>query len=124
MIDCNVPTWFFLPFADLLYYITQSAQSKLLPCYFDYLLLNRPIIHFTYDYDYYKNKDRGLYYDLKDVNGGRIVYNYNELINSIEMYIRNPKIDEEIRIKRKNEFLTFDNGGSSQYIIKKLLKNE
>lgn len=92
-------------------------------CYFDYLLLNRPIIHFAYDYEYYKNKDRGLYYDLKDVNGGRIVYNHNELINSIEMYIKNPKIDEEIRIKRKNEFLTFDNGGSSQYIVDKLLKD-
>lgn len=30
-------------------------------CFFDYLVLNRPIIHFIYDYESYKRKDRGIY---------------------------------------------------------------
>ena len=36
-------------------------------CFFDFLILDRPIIHFLYDYDYYKEKDRGLYYEKEGV---------------------------------------------------------
>ena len=35
--------------------------------FFDYLILDRPIVHFLYDYEYYKSNDRGLYYEKEDV---------------------------------------------------------
>lgn len=53
-------------------------------CYFDFMLLRRPIIHFAYDYDHYKKNDRGTYYDLKEVSGGEIVYTDQQLLLCIQ----------------------------------------
>ena len=53
----------FLAAADML--ITDYSS-----CFFDYLITNRPIIHYLYDYDYYVKEDRGVYYDVMDVVAG------------------------------------------------------
>lgn len=90
-------------------------------CYFDFLLLNRPIIHFVYDYKYYSEKDRGLYYNLKDVCGGKICYDFNSLLQYIEEYLNNPDLDSPERDKVRKRFVTYDDGKSSDKIIKYIL---
>lgn len=52
--------------------------------FFDYLLLNRPIIFFPFDYDDYITQDRELYYDYEDVTPGFHATNIKELISAIE----------------------------------------
>lgn len=50
--------------------------------YIDYLILNRPIIHFVYDLDKFINDDRGLYRnDFSQDAAGPVVRNTEELIN-------------------------------------------
>lgn len=49
----------------------------------EYAILNRPILFFTYDLDSYLANERGFYYDFKTTVPGPIVYNSDELIETI-----------------------------------------
>ena len=85
-------------------------------CFFDYLIENRPIIHFVYDYEYYKNKDRGLYYDISDVAAGTVAENTDELINAIETNLRSdPKHARRQEIK--NKYITFETEANCKKIF-------
>ncbi|MCD7808411.1 MAG: CDP-glycerol glycerophosphotransferase family protein [Erysipelotrichaceae bacterium] len=51
---------------------------------FDYVLLNKPIVYFTYDLeDYTGNNGRGLYYDFDDYVFGPIAKNSKELCDAL-----------------------------------------
>lgn len=50
---------------------------------FDYALLNKPIVYYTYDLDEYES-GRGLYYDFKDYVFGDVTKNCDELIQAIK----------------------------------------
>ncbi|MDF2884707.1 MAG: putative CDP-glycerol:glycerophosphate glycerophosphotransferase [Clostridiaceae bacterium] len=90
-------------------------------CYFDFLLLDRPIIHFVYDYKYYSEKDRGVYYNIEDVCGGKICFDFNSLLKSIEDYLSNPNVDSDQRDKARKRFVTYDDGNCSDKIIKYIM---
>lgn len=49
---------------------------------FDYLLVNKPIVYFTYDLDKYRG-GRGLYYKFEEYVYGRVTTNTEELIEGI-----------------------------------------
>ena len=92
-------------------------------CFFDYLVLNRPIIHFLFDYDTYSNMDRGLYFRIEDVACGKVCYNEDKLIESIEAYLNDKNIDEQLRIKRKNQFMQYDTENTNNNIFRFLMNN-
>ena len=50
---------------------------------FDYALLDKPVVYFTYDLELYEN-DRGLYYDFKDYVYGSVSKNSKELVKAIK----------------------------------------
>lgn len=50
---------------------------------FDYVLLNKPIIYYTYDLRDYK-KDRGLYFEFDEYVYGEVVLDMNNLIQAIK----------------------------------------
>lgn len=93
-------------------------------CYFDFLLLNRPIIHYVYDHKYYNKEDRGLYYKLKDACGGKISYEFSNLLKCIEEYLIDPNLDSIQRANVKNRFVTFEDGKSSEKMIKFIMKKK
>ena len=92
--------------------------------YVDYLLLDRPIIFFTYDYEFYEKENRGLQYDLKTIAPGPLIYSGKELIKSI----RNISlIEQEYKDKRNllnNEFNKYQDGKSTERLLNflKILK--
>ena len=92
-------------------------------CFFDYLVLNRPIIHFLYDYDYYKTSDRGLYYDINDVSCGRCCFSDEELKKEIRYYIENPSSDEDVRKNRKQLFMEYETPKTNEAILSFIQKN-
>lgn len=92
-------------------------------CFFDFLLLNRPIIHFLYDYDNYINNDRGLYYSKEDVCCGDCVYNSNELINSIINNINCINKDRELRLLRKNTFMNYSSNKACKIIYQRIIQD-
>ncbi len=89
--------------------------------YFDYLLLNKPIIFTPFDMDDYL-KDRDFYYDYKDVTPGPIAKNWDDVINAIKDINDNPKLYEKERLKINDMFNKFKDGNSSQRIYEQVIK--
>jgi CDP-glycerol glycerophosphotransferase len=76
-------------------------------CFFDYLILNRPIIHFLYDYEYYRDKDRGLIRDKEDVVCGDVAYDWEGLFTTIKENYGNYDRNRSLRKQRISEYMQY-----------------
>ena len=86
----------------------------------EFAMLNKPVVFFTYDFDSYMTKERGFYFDFKSTVPGPIVYDSNQLINTI----KNKDFSESKLSKFvKTQFDEID-GKSSQRVVDFLLKYE
>ncbi len=102
--------------------VTDILITDYSSCFFDYLICNKPIIHFLYDYEYYRDKDRGLYFSAEDVIAGAIAYTEKELIHEIERAIKHPSDNNMLRSRCKERYMQYESENSSQLIIEYLLK--
>ncbi len=74
-------------------------------CFFDFSLLQRPVIHFAYDYDLYVAQ-RGVVYDLKEICAGPVVATQDELLHALAesdaalLQQRGPKFNEPIAFEK------------------------
>lgn len=92
-----------------LLYNTDILITDYSSCYIDYLLLNRPIIFYCFDYEKYIKKDREMYFDYLTVTPGPKVKTFNELLSSLDSSINgNIEYVEELR-KVKNLFYSIEN---------------
>ena len=84
----------------------------------DYTILNKPIILFAYDLDDYINEERGFYFDYKEKVPGKIVYDIDELIESIKK--------KDFDLEKLNEFSKLQFGdfktNSSKLILDYILE--
>lgn len=87
--------------------------------YFDFLLLNRPIIFLPYDLDQYTGS-RGLNFDFDTNAPGVKPDNNSSFINSLKIYFEVPSTDEAERIRVRNKFNKFTDDKSSERIIEKI----
>ncbi len=71
-------------------------------CFIDFMLTDKPMISFAYDYENYKENERGTFYDLDFVFPGDICRNLFEVLDTLQKY-------------HKNNYTTMDN----LYSIKK-----
>lgn len=84
--------------------------------FFDYLILDRPIIHYLYDYDFYRTQDRGLYYNKEDVIGGEEAKTPHQLIDAIIRNMQNPVLYHEKRDRIKKIYLKYESSDSCEAI--------
>lgn len=91
-------------------------------CFFDYLILDRPIIHYLYDYDYYANKDRGLYYKKEEVVCGDVASDVEELLGCIEKNLIDPARNHELRKERARKFISFETPDSLLNLYNEIIK--
>ena len=112
----NVSAQILLAATDLL--ITDYSS-----CFFDYLILDRPIIHFIYDYDYYVNHDRGVYYTKEHVCCGDIAISKEELPDLIIQNMEIPEKEHDIRMKRRQDYMTYDIPDTCEKIYKSILES-
>lgn len=87
-------------------------------CFYDFLLLDRPIIHYLYDYYYYSQNDRGLYYKKEDVNCGAVAESEEMLISSIEESLRDGSVYHDLRKERKNKYMEYESHSSCEDVFK------
>lgn len=83
---------------------------------FDYALLNKPIIYYTYDLEEYE-KDRGLYFSFQDYVYGEIVYDFYNLVKAI-------KKENLMDDKRKafiKQFMEACDGNSTKRVVESIL---
>lgn len=90
--------------------------------FLDYVLLDRPIIHYVYDYDYYKNIDSGLYFGIEEFYAGPIVYNYDDLIVELDKAMKGIDEFSERRSYIRNKFMSYETGKASEIIFKTITK--
>jgi CDP-glycerol glycerophosphotransferase (TagB/SpsB family) len=81
--------------------------------YIDYLLLDKPIIFFCFDYEEYIEKSRGFYYSYDEVTPGDKVFSAEELEGIL---CANEIKDEwgEVRGVIRNKFFTYKDGNSAK----------
>lgn len=109
--------------AQILLAATDLLITDYSGCFFDYTLLNRPIIHYLYDYEKYKYQDRGLYYEKEEVVAGTVVTKKEELIEEIIRNLDNPALYEKRRKMVREKYLTYDNKNNSKNIYEYILKS-
>lgn len=105
-----------------LYLISDMLITDYSSVMFDYALLDKPMLFFTYDLEDYRDNLRGMYVDIEKEAPGPLVFNTEEVINAII------NIDEEMKkygekiSAFKNRYLTYENGNSCQTIIDTVIK--
>lgn len=91
-------------------------------CYFDYLLINRPIIFTPFDYEEYLNNDRELYFKYDEIIAGPKTKDWTEVEKEIlEIYKGNDTYKEK-RIKMNNKFNEYKDSNSSRRIFEFISK--
>jgi len=91
--------------------------------YYDYLLMDRPIVFYNYDYDDYK-ENRDFLYDYEENTPGPKVQTQDDLLKAIEEYLINPELDSEFRTKIKKRFHKHTDGKACERthnLIKQLM---
>lgn len=86
---------------------------------FDYYLLDKPVVYYTYDLDDYK-KERGLYYEFEDYVYGSVAYNMDELIEAI----KKPAMDKEQRRVFNEKFMEACDGKSTEKTYKYIFEEK
>ena len=102
-----------------LYLISDILITDYSSVMFDYALLNRPILFFTYDMEFYKDNLRDFYFDINTVPGP-LIETTEELVD----FIKN-NTEEEYFEKYgdkyqafKEKYNEFDDGKASENIIR------
>ncbi|HRY28272.1 MAG TPA: CDP-glycerol glycerophosphotransferase family protein [Candidatus Moranbacteria bacterium] len=88
--------------------------------YFDFLLLDRPIVFASFDLDMYE-KERGFYYDYKTVAPGLKAQTWPDIILQIEQSISKDMFKEE-REKTNKIFNHWQDGKSSERVYDEIVK--
>jgi CDP-glycerol glycerophosphotransferase (TagB/SpsB family) len=90
--------------------------------YFDFLLLDRPIVFFDYDYEEYSTNMGGFYYDYEENAPGIKARSQNELHKALFSSLNGDVCFAKKRKKVLNCFHTYQDARSSNRIIKSILK--
>lgn len=91
-------------------------------CFFDYLITDRPIIHYAYDYEYYRDKDRGLYYDISEVAAGTVARTPEELLAALEKSLT----DDDGAVRRqmiRERFITYESDHSCRDVFERICRS-
>ncbi len=107
-----------------LYLISDILITDYSSVMFDYAILDRPIILFSYDYNEYKNKLRGVYVDIEDESPGKIVYTSKELEEAIININQIEKETKDLRRKFQEKFLQYESKDSSEKIFNTVINNK
>lgn len=88
--------------------------------YFDFLLLQKPMLFFPFDKEQYKNEVGGFYYPYDSVTPGVKVYDWSRLIFELKKLIRGQD-EYQFERKRINElFNTYKDKDSSARVYKEI----
>jgi CDP-glycerol glycerophosphotransferase (TagB/SpsB family) len=98
------------PIADVypLLRLTDILITDYSSIYFDFLLLDRPIIFFPYDLDNYLKNDRDMYFDYYSMTPGPKCHNYDELEYNLELLMNTNHTDDFADFRAKVTAFTHD----------------
>ena len=106
-----------------LYLISDIFITDYSSAMFDYSILDRPILLYTYDLYEYHEKLRGLYFDIKEKKPGPILFTSEEVEDAIKNIDDIEEEYKECRKKFQEEFIHYECENSSEQIFNKLTSN-
>jgi len=84
--------------------------------YFDFLLLDRPVIFTPFDIKEYINKDRQLYYDYNEVTPGPKCKNWDEVLIELDKILKSEDGYKKERQQVNDYFNKYKDGNSSKRV--------
>jgi len=112
--EVNSDIYPILPVSDFL--ITDYSSI-----YFDYLLLNKPVVFFPFDFETYISASRELYYKYENVTPGAKAYNEKQLFSAISSTLTR----EDNYLKAREEILNLfhekRNGNYSEKLYSEII---
>ncbi len=103
-----------------LLYLTNLLITDYSSVYCDFLLLNRPILFFTYDFKQFMEKGRGFYYNFEKIAPGPLIYTGRELIDAVKNIDEIDKKYKDRRLETRNLFHKYVDGNSTERLLKVL----
>jgi CDP-glycerol glycerophosphotransferase (TagB/SpsB family) len=113
LLDADDDLSSFLPLCTLL--ITDYSSVA-----FDFLLLNRPLIHYVPDFDHYRAM-RGFYYSVGEAMPGPLIRQPDDLLRSVRDTIRTGFRVPDGAAEVRTRFWGDDRGGASRRIAQFML---
>lgn len=111
-VDADIDPYTFLRYVDIL---TTDYSS----IYTDFMLLNRPVVGFYYDYEHYSQDTRECYFDFNEYMPEVKAYDMNELMEAIQNVVLEDKCLEK-RIKSRNIMFSKMDGKACESICNKI----
>lgn len=105
-----------------LYLISDVLITDYSSSMFDFALLDKPMIFFTYDMDEYCNNLRGLYVDFRKESPGPICMTTEEVVYAITNTDDITKKYDERVAAFKEKFLTYETNNSSELVVKQAIR--
>ena len=106
-----------------LFYLSDLLITDYSSIFFDYLLLDKPVLFYSFDYEIYTNRDRGLQFNYDEFTPGP------KCLNELEVLHETLKIlsgkDDYIQERQKIKTVAFGANpmkNSSEFIIDEILK--
>jgi CDP-glycerol glycerophosphotransferase len=90
--------------------------------YFDYLLLDKPIIFSPFDYEKYVTKDREFYYNYHEVTPGPKCRDWTEVLEWIERFKKDSMLYSEKRKKVRGKFHKYQDARSCERVYGEIIK--
>ena len=107
-----------------LYLVSDILITDYSSAMFDYSILDRPILLFTYDMDDYIKDIRGTYFNLEEFNPGTILFTSKEVEDAIINIDETERRYRKDRIRFREKFNQYENGNSSETIFNQVIKNQ
>ena len=107
-----------------LYLIADVLITDYSSVMFDYAILDRPILLFTYDLNVYRDKLRGLYVDIEENRPGPMLFTSDEVENAIVNLNQTEKESASLRKKFQEKFLQYECENSSEKIFNEVMSKK
>ena len=85
--------------------------------YFDYLLLDKPILYYPIDLEEYQEKCRGFYAPYEELTAGIKAYNEDELINAMQEVINGVDNYKEQRKALRDRMFKYQDGHNCERVV-------
>lgn len=89
--------------------------------FLDFILLDKPVIHYIYDYEYYRDIDTGLYYPIEEYAAGFYTKEEREVVEEIERLLKGNDRFVERRHSIRERFLEYERGTACKKITETVL---
>lgn len=104
-----------------LYLISDMLITDYSSVFFDYAILNRPIVFFMYDLEIYRDQLRGFYFDIESESPGPIVQNEKELFQVIDEISNSYVQLDSAAVAFKEKFNSLEDGKATERVVNEFL---